>query len=108
MPHSRDSSDWGVRADALKWHPNGLAIDVMVPDWSTPEGKDLGDRIAAFALANTARFGIEHVIWQRVTIQPPVTGSSWRISAMMTPTTTPRAYRHHGGGYPTGVESYFV
>lgn len=34
----------GVRADALKWHPNGMAIDVMIPNYTTPEGKALGDR----------------------------------------------------------------
>lgn len=35
----------GVRADALKWHPNGMAIDVMIPNYTTPEGKALGDRV---------------------------------------------------------------
>ena len=29
----------GVRPDALKWHPNGMAIDVMIPNYQTPEGK---------------------------------------------------------------------
>ncbi|MCB0932658.1 MAG: hypothetical protein KDB71_12260 [Mycobacterium sp.] len=99
----------GVRADALKWHPNGLAIDVMVPDWSTPEGKDLGDRIAAFALANTARFGIEHVIWQRV--YHSAAGDGKLMADLGDDDANHYTHVHiatHGGGYPTGVESYFV
>ncbi|MEJ6538567.1 MAG: hypothetical protein QNL98_15235, partial [Mycobacterium sp.] len=35
----------GVRPDSMKWHPEGLAIDVIIPDWQTPAGKALGDRI---------------------------------------------------------------
>src|SRR5207237_5005842 len=27
----------GYRQDALKWHPNGLAIDVMIPNHNSPE-----------------------------------------------------------------------
>jgi hypothetical protein len=29
----------GFRQDPLKWHPNGLAIDVMIPNWDTDEAK---------------------------------------------------------------------
>ena len=32
---------YGYRQDALKWHPNGLAIDVMIPKPDTPEGIEL-------------------------------------------------------------------
>lgn len=42
----------GVRPDYLKWHPNGLAIDVMIPDYGSADGKALGDLIARYALAN--------------------------------------------------------
>lgn len=99
----------GVRSDALKWHPNGLAIDVMIPNWTTPEGKELGDRIAEFALENTYRFGIDHVIWQRV-YHP--TGGEARLMADLGDDDA-NHYTHvhiatHGGGFPTGAESYFV
>src|ERR1700722_6285819 len=42
----------GYRQDALRWHPNGLAIDVMIPNHNSPEGIELGDQIAGYALAN--------------------------------------------------------
>ena len=37
---------YGYRQDALPWHPNGLAIDVMIPDHNSPEGIELGNQIA--------------------------------------------------------------
>ena len=98
----------GVRPDALKWHPNGMAIDVMIPDYQTSEGKELGDRIAAFALKNAARFQLNHVIWRRVLYQ----GS--RPPTLMANLGSDDAnhYTHvhiatNGGGYPTGREAYF-
>ena len=42
----------GYRQDPLPWHPNGLAIDVMIPDYHSDEGIQLGNQIAGYALAN--------------------------------------------------------
>ena len=28
----------GYRQDSLHWHPDGLALDIMVPGWNTPGG----------------------------------------------------------------------
>ncbi len=54
----------GVRPDSKPWHPSGLAIDVMIPNPTSPEGIALGDEIMAFALSNAARFGLQDVIWR--------------------------------------------
>lgn len=97
----------GVRADALKWHPNGLAIDVMIPNYQTPAGKALGDRIAAFALANADRLSLNHVIWRRVLYShngaPSLMGNYGSDDA--------NHYTHvhiatNGGGHPSGNEIY--
>jgi hypothetical protein len=66
----------GYRQDALKWHPNGLAIDVMIPNHNSPEGIELGDQIAGYALANAKRWGVDHVIW-RQKIYPGIGKPSW-------------------------------
>ncbi len=99
----------GVRADALRWHPNGLALDVMIPNYTSPEGKALGDRIAEYALANADRFKINHVIWRQVIYQPG------RAPRTMPDNGSDDAnhYTHvhvatNGGGYPTGRETYFT
>jgi hypothetical protein len=98
----------GVRADALKWHPMGLAIDVMIPNYQTPQGKELGDRIAAFALANADRLSLNHVIWRRIiydhggkpSLMPNLGGDDANHYTHVHIAT-------NGGGYPTGGESYF-
>lgn len=56
----------GVRADKLKWHPNGLALDAMIPTElrGTQQGAALGNTITQFALQNAGSLGVNHVIWQ--------------------------------------------
>lgn len=90
----------GVRADALQWHPNGLAVDVMIPNPGTAEGIALGDAIVAFAFRNATRFGLQDAIWRGVYYTPGGRQSS--------------GYGHYdhvhitttGGGYPSGAEAY--
>jgi hypothetical protein len=99
----------GYRQDALKWHPNGLAIDVMIPNHDSPDGIELGNQIAGFALANAKRWGINHVIW-RQKIYPGVGKGSWTANYG---NETANHYDHvhiatDGGGYPTGHETYYI
>ncbi len=99
----------GFRQDALKWHPNGLAIDVMIPNHNSPEGIELGDQIAGYALANSKRWGIDHVIW-RQKIYPGIGNPSWTANMG---NETANHYDHvhiatGGGGYPTGHEIYYI
>lgn len=51
---------FGYRQDPLKWHPNGLAIDVMIPNHHSDEGIQLGNQVAGLALANAKRWGVLH------------------------------------------------
>ncbi|MCB0940558.1 MAG: hypothetical protein KDB72_10010 [Mycobacterium sp.] len=98
----------GVRPDALKWHPNGMAIDVMIPNYQTPAGRELGNRIAAFALQNAAKFHLNHVIWQRMLYQG--SGPPKLMPNMGSDDANHYTHVHiatDGGGYPTGLESYF-
>ena len=99
----------GYRQDALRWHPNGLAIDVMIPNHDSPEGIELGNQIAGFALANAKRWGVSHVIW-RQKIYPGVGNGSWTADYG---NETANHYDHvhiatNGGGYPTGRETYYI
>lgn len=98
----------GVRADHLKWHPSGLAIDVMIPNWNTAAGRALGNEVVAYTLANKDRFALDHVIWRQViwsrSGSPHVMGHYGSADA--------DHYTHvhiatEGGGYPTGGEVYF-
>ncbi|KQH78889.1 hypothetical protein AO501_16715 [Mycobacterium gordonae] len=91
----------GVRPDALRWHPEGLALDVMIPNPGSDEGIELGNAIVTFVLQNAERFGIQDAIW-RGTYYTPGGGAQ------------SGGYGHYdhvhvttfGGGYPTGDEIY--
>ncbi|WP_421845400.1 glycoside hydrolase [Mycobacterium sp.] len=100
---------FGFRQDALKWHPNGLAIDVMIPNHGSDDGIELGNQIAGYALANAKRWGVLHVIW-RQRIYPGIGAPSWTADYG---SETLNHYDHvhiatDGGGYPTGRETYYI
>lgn len=99
----------GYREDALKWHPNGLAIDVMIPNHNTDAGIELGNQIAGYALANAQRWGVLHVIW-RQGLYPGIGAPSWTADYG---SETLNHFDHvhiatDGGGYPTGNEKFFI
>ncbi|MEN4473650.1 glycoside hydrolase [Mycolicibacterium cosmeticum] len=99
----------GFRQDPLKWHPNGLAIDVMIPNYHSDAGIELGNQIAGYALANAERWGVLHVIW-RQGFYPGIGAPSWTADYG---NETANHFDHvhiatDGGGYPTGHETYYL
>ena len=81
----------GVRPDSKPWHPNGLAIDIMIPNSESPEGIALGNEILAFAMANASRFGLQDVIWRDTYYTPSgPAGSGYGHYDHVHITTTPR------------------
>ncbi|WP_319448975.1 MULTISPECIES: glycoside hydrolase [unclassified Mycobacterium] len=81
----------GVRPDSKPWHPSGLAIDIMIPNPSSPEGIALGNEILAFAMSNAARFGLQDVIWRGTYYTPGgPAGSGYGHYDHVHITTTPR------------------
>jgi hypothetical protein len=90
----------GVRPDGLRWHPNGLALDVMVPNPASAAGIALGDQIVAYVMENAERFGIQDAIWRGTYYTPGGRrASGYGHYDHVHITTT-------GGGYPTGTELY--
>ena len=93
----------------MPWHPNGLAIDVMIPNHQSPEGIELGNQIAGYVLANAERWGVLHVIW-RQGFYPGIGAPSWTADYG---NETANHYDHihiatDGGGFPTGREKYYL
>jgi hypothetical protein len=90
----------GVRQDALRWHPNGLALDVMIPNPGTAKGIALGNEVVAFALKNASRFALQDAIWRGTYYTPdgPQAYGYGHYDHVHITTT--------GGGYPTGGEVY--
>ena len=97
----------GYRPDSLPWHPNGQAIDVMIPDPMSPHGKSLGDQVLQFALQHTNAFHINHVIWQQRMYNAD--GTSVLMHDRGSPTQNHMDHVHiatNGGGYPHSGEVY--
>jgi hypothetical protein len=79
----------------------------MIPNYQTPAGKELGDRIAAFALANADRLSLNHVIWRRVMYSR--TGKPYLMPNHGNDDANHYTHVHiatDGGGYPNGTEIY--
>lgn len=90
----------GVRPDSKPWHPNGLAVDIMIPNPGSSEGIALGNAIRDYALHNVGAFGIQDVIWRGTYYTPAgPSGSGYGHYDHVHITTT-------GGGYPHGGEEY--
>lgn len=91
----------GVRPDSKPWHPNGLALDIMIPNPGSAAGIALGNAIRDYAMRNADRFGVQDVIWQGTYYTPAngPSGSGYGHYDHVHITTT-------GGGYPTGNEEY--
>jgi hypothetical protein len=90
----------GYRQDALRWHPNGLAIDVMIPNPSSAEGIALGNEILAFAMKYAQPFALQDVIWRDTYYTPEGPQQHGYGHFDHVHITT------YGGGYPTGKEIY--
>ncbi|MBX5486344.1 hypothetical protein [Mycolicibacterium hassiacum] len=91
----------GVRSDPLKWHPHGLAIDVMIPGARSAAGIALGDSVLHYVMANAERFGVHHVIWRQTIYKPD--GSARRMADRGSDTANHYDHVHvatKGGGYP--------
>lgn len=91
----------GVRPDALRWHPDGLALDVIIPNPSSAQGVALGNEIVAYVLKNADRFGMQDAIWRGTYYTPDGgrQGGGYGHYDHVHVTTT-------GGGYPTGKEVF--
>lgn len=90
----------GVRPDGQRWHPSGLAIDIMIPNAGSPEGIALGDEIVAYALRNAGRFALQDAIWRGTYYTPAGPSGHGNGHYDHVHITT------FGGGYPNGGEQY--
>ncbi|MFV8227425.1 hypothetical protein [Mycolicibacterium fortuitum] len=94
----------GVRPDSMKWHPQGLALDVMVssayPPLS-PQGIALGNGILAFLMKNAKTLGVDHAIWRQHIYYPDGTSEGMDDRGGLTANHFDHVHvATKGGGYP--------
>ncbi len=79
-------------------HPRGGAIDIMIPNWRTPAGNQLGKRIADWVVANHEQLGVKYVIWDSSVWNAERQSGGWRACATTSCYSGPndtQAHRDH-------------
>ncbi|MEU2042665.1 M23 family metallopeptidase [Nocardia niwae] len=90
-------------SDPFPDHPSGRAIDVMIDDYNTGEGKAVGDSIADYVMAHATDFHVTYIIWRQIYRSPDGTANLMEDRGG----DTANHFDHvHitviGGGYPDG------
>lgn len=75
--------------DGYNEHSSGQAIDVMIPNSNTPQGKAYGDQVAAFALQSGSA---DYVLWQQT--QWNADGTSSKMEDRGSPTANHMDHVH--------------
>ncbi|MCZ4587694.1 peptidoglycan DD-metalloendopeptidase family protein [Rhodococcus opacus] len=96
----------GLRPGDTGDHGSGRAVDIMIPDYKSPDGIKLGDDIVEYFQLNVDFFHIDYLIWQQRLWQ----NGSW--SAMEDRGDDTENHLDHvhvslaGGGAPNGDTRY--
>lgn len=64
FPQVETIGGWRAQ-DPYPDHPSGRAADIMIPNYTTSEGKELGNAIRDYLWTNRAYFNIEYMIWRQ-------------------------------------------
>ena len=81
----------------------------MIPDYRSPDGMALGDRIARYIRANADHLALDHLIWRQLLYLP--NGTVRRMGDHGSDDANHFTHVHiatNGGGFPTGRETYFT
>lgn len=76
FPQITTIGGWRADGQGVSDHPDGRAIDVMIPNYETGAGVELGDAVRDWVLANVDYFNVEYVIWRQTYYQPGQPGSA--------------------------------
>ena len=63
FPEIKTMYGWRAYSAYSSDHPNGRALDVMIPSYKT--NKALGDRVAAYVIANNRTLHVKSIIWRQ-------------------------------------------
>lgn len=88
-------------------HPSGRAVDVMIPNSTTAEGKELGDKVKDYVYGSRDAFNVEYMIWRQQYI--PAEGEPHQMEDRGDPTQNHYDHVHitvAGGGMPAPGQKY--
>lgn len=98
----------GWRAeDEFPDHPSGRAVDIMIPNYDSDEGRELGNRIKNYLVEHREVFNVEYMIWRQMYI--PAEGAPNQMEDRGDPTQNHFDHVHvttNGGGMPSPDQRY--
>ncbi len=65
FPQLQTIGGWRADGGGYSDHPDGRAADIMIPNWSSAEGKALGDTIQRYVMDNKQVFRVDYTIWRQ-------------------------------------------
>lgn len=100
FPEVTEIGGWRESDDRAPDHPEGRAVDVMIPDWES-DGRKLGDEVRDYVYGNAGEFNVEYLIWRQEYIPP--SGPPSQMEDRGNPTENHYDHVHitvAGGGMP--------
>ncbi|MDN5722204.1 MAG: peptidoglycan DD-metalloendopeptidase family protein [Corynebacterium sp.] len=107
FPQVQTVGGWRATDKISQDHPSGRAVDVMIPNYDTGEGKKLGDEIRDYVFGNKEAFNVEYLIWRQELI--PADGEPYMMEDRFSPTDNHFDHVHitvDGGGMPAPGQKY--
>ncbi|OKH62158.1 hypothetical protein EB73_28370 [Mycobacterium sp. SWH-M3] len=105
FPEIKEIGGW--RQDSMHWHPDGLALDIMIPNPTSPQGVALGDRILNFLMTNKERLGVDHAIWRQNLYDGDGAPQHMENRGSLTANHFDHVHvASRGGGYPRAGQEY--
>ena len=77
-PRIRTIYGWRASSAYSSDHPNGRAVDIMIPSWTTPANADYGWEVARYFAANASRFNISYIIYRQQVWNASYPDRGWR------------------------------
>jgi hypothetical protein len=107
FPQIQSILGWRADGGPVQDHPDGRAIDFMIPNYTSQDGIALGDEINKYVLDNKDFFHVEYTIWRQQYF--PAGGAPSTMGDRGSPTQNHFDHVHVtvvGGGAPKGNEVY--
>ncbi len=77
-PRIRTIYGWRASSDYSSDHPNGRAVDVMIPNWTDASNADHGWEIARYFAENASKFNISYIIYRQQIWNASYPTRGWR------------------------------
>jgi hypothetical protein len=77
-PRIKTIYGWRASSDYSSDHPNGRAVDIMIPSWTTAENAAYGWQIAHHFQDNAARYKVTYIIYRQSIWNAAYPDRGWR------------------------------